>query len=588
VKIEVLPEDQARRIAAGEVIERPAAALRELIDNAIDANAAHIHLLLKDGGIQSLTIVDDGEGMERDDLERCILPHATSKIRCVEDLDNSYTLGFRGEALASLATCSYLEIISKTELETGYRLTAIHSQLASIEPAASPKGTTVCVREIFHNLPARKRFLKSPSTEGRECLNIFLEKALAFPHIDFKFIIDEKVKYHLLPCTQAQRVLQIYAKELGADPIVAFSSQTMEEDGLHLQIVSSQNHHYRHDKRYLHLYVNGRRIMEYAPIQALIQAYDAILPGGQFPVGFIFLQLRADLVDFNVHPAKREAKFRNMPIIHKAITMTLRPKLISDSTSVQNSHVFRPLAQHEFINMPIAFSVDSAPVSPIQSASHQHFRVSSVRSASTSPVAAIKASSAPHKRTAQSAISLQKIPQAEIPWHFMGQAFGVFLLVEQNKSLFLIDQHAAHERILFDELCARPPISQRLLSPIMLDLNADEYALMVASQKELTEMGVLIELEEGHKMHILAAPEGLGTDFWHAYLENLGNGWHRALFATMACRTAVKEGDYLDDEAAKVLVEQAFARLEPFCPHGRPLWIELTRDQLYHWIKRLV
>lgn len=584
VKIKVLPEDQARRIAAGEVIERPSAALRELMDNAIDAGSTKIHLMIEAGGIQSLTIIDDGEGMERDDLERCILPHATSKIRCVEDLDSSYTLGFRGEALASLATCSYLEICSKTATGLGHRLTAAHSQLASIEPVAHATGTTVQVQEIFHNLPARKRFLKSSTAEGRECLNIFLEKSLAFPHIDFKFSAEGKLKHHFLPCTQANRAIQIYARELGSDPVVSFSSQTMEEDGLHLQIVSSQNHHYRNDKRYLHLYVNGRRIMEYAPIQALMQAYDAILPGGQFPVGFIFLQLRADLVDFNVHPAKREAKFRNMPIIHKAITTTLRPKLISSSTTLQNSQVFRPLAQQEFA--PDSITVDESSVSSAhRSVAHPVFKISSYLSSNPTSSASVSTSPRSKKNTAPVAAIT---PQATTPWRFMGQVFGVFLLVEQNKSLFLIDQHAAHERILFDELCVRPPISQRLLTPITLDLNSDEYALIVASQKELTAIGVLIALEEGNKVHILAAPESLNEEFWRAYLENLGNGWSRALFATMACRAAVKEGDYLDDAAAKILIQQAFARPEPFCPHGRPLWIELTRDQLYTWIKRLV
>ncbi len=587
MKIKVLPEDQARRIAAGEVIERPAAALRELMDNAIDAGSTKIHLIIEAGGIQSLTIIDDGEGMERDDLERCILPHATSKIRCVEDLDSSYTLGFRGEALASLATCSYLEILSKTEMGLGHRLTAAHSQLASIEPAASATGTTVKVYEIFHNLPARKRFLKSSTSEGRECLTVFLEKALAFPHIDFKFSADGKLKHHFLPCTQAQRAIQIFGKELGAAPVVSFSSQTMEEDGLHLQIVSSQNHHYRNDKRYLQLYVNGRRIMEYAPIQALIQAYDAILPGGQFPVGFIFLQLRADLVDFNVHPAKREAKFRNMPIIHKAITTTLRPKLISDSTSLQNSHVFRPLAQPEFMDEPTN-RVETPNTLVSRSTSHQTFKVSSFRGLSTAPAAKATVFSVQQPPPVQQQSSPIIISQAQAPWHFMGQVFGVFLLVTQNHSLFLIDQHAAHERVLFDELCARPPISQRLLTPMILYLNSDEHALLVASRKELTEMGVVLELAEENEVHILSAPDGLGMDFWQAYLENLGNGWHRALYATMSCRAAVKEGDYLDDEAAKTLITQAFARPEPFCPHGRPLWIELTRDQLYTWIKRLV
>jgi DNA mismatch repair protein MutL len=561
LRIKVLPDHEARRLAAGEVIERPAAAVRELLDNALDAGASSIVVHIYDGGLTAVSVRDNGIGMDADDMQMCLLPHATSKISSVDDLSTSYSLGFRGEALASLAACSQVQIMSKVaQSEYGYMLHVIHGHMQGIVPQAMENGTHITVKSLFYNLPARKRFLKGASAENRECRQIFYERALAFPELTFQYFHNDELKHHLYPSTLVGRVQQLFGHVIGEQPLEVITPYQREGDGFALHIIASQPHVYRTDKRYIHIYVNGRRIIEYSLVQAILYAYDAILPGGQFPVAFIFLQVRADLLDFNIHPAKREAKLQNLATIHKAVVQALQPYL-QPKAVMSGTIAFKPTDD--------VMQLDGERVVFKKSGVEVPLSVGL-------PLALVPVS---EEKT---------LPKAQPQWYYIGQVMGVFLLVEKGESLYLIDQHAAHERMLYNELCATPPTSQMLLEPIVLEVGHSEQMEILGMQYIFAEVGVRIEPMGEHEIHITAAPPLMNAGFWQQFLQDLGPDVRKHLFATMACRAAIKEGEYVDDVTGKKLVHSVFAMDEPFCPHGRPLWIELERQQLYKWIKRLV
>lgn len=567
MRIQILPEQDARRIAAGEVVERPASALRELLDNALDAESTKISIHLEEGGLKKLEVADNGMGMDKEDLSLSIMVHATSKIRCLEDLDRSYTLGFRGEALASLTACSRVIIISRPKnQEIGHILHTYLGGQVDILPTSCDYGTKVSVEQIFYNLPARKRFLKSAGYEQKECLQVFYEKALAHPHVQFQYTVDGQLKYHFTRTDLPGRAKQIFGHALSESPFILHTEGSLQDEGFTASIVAGTPQNYYHNRRYIHIYVNGRRIEEYALVQAVVYAYDTILPGGQFPVAFVFLQVRADLVDFNIHPAKREAKIRNLSAIHKAIVQLLQSHLQPNHTQLQalsHQHLLTstPVQEPELI---FSFSEQQVQHTGHSKKRHTH---------SEDPVP----SSSQHKY------------QSSCPWTYLGQTMGVFLLVERGKTLLLIDQHAAHERILFDQISQQPLQSQHLLNPITLDVTEDERNFILTQKDSLAEQGIVIDSgPDQHTLLITACPTQMNAEFWHNVVKGDARNLKKELYASMACKHAIKEGEILDQQTALKLIEQTLALKEPFCPHGRPLWIELTEVQLYQWIKRIV
>lgn len=571
MKIYKLPEQDARRIAAGEVIERPASALRELLDNAIDAQSTRISVVLEEGGRKSLQVIDNGTGIDKEDLPLAVMAHATSKIRCLEDLDRSYTLGFRGEALASLSACSKVNIISRSaQQDTGYSLYSRLDKPPHIKPVPCQFGTKVTIEEIFYNLPARRRFLKSAGHEQKECRQVFFEKALAHPHIEFQYFSDDEMKYHFLKTDLPRRTKQIFAHVLLDNPLVLHSENEIERDGFSMTIVAGTPQNYYHNRKYIHIYANGRRIEEYSLMQAVVYAYDSVLPGGQLPVAFVFLRIRADLIDFNIHPAKREAKIRNVNSIHKNIVHLLQSEVLPTHSTLKQTSMAHILSHHESISnifenvdLPFKFTLSKPQEKtlPVEK---------------STPACCLNLSPTPTEKKEQS-------------WVYIGQAMGVFLITERENTLFLIDQHAAHERILFDMLCEKPPQSQRLLSPIELDVTDDEMKTILSYREELAVHGIEIEpSQQTNILHITACPVGMNSKFWQKVAQGECINLQKELYASMACKQAIKEGEYLDEAAAKKLIAQTFALSQPFCPHGRPLWIQLPRQQLYQWIKRLV
>lgn len=324
--IHLLRDQVARKIAAGEVIDRPFSLLRELMDNAVDAGADTIDVHLAGGGTRSVRVVDNGCGMEREDLELCFLPHATSKISEVEDLDRITSLGFRGEALSSIAACSRLRITSAVAEGEAFTIEVDNGKLLSLQPSKGRKGTVVEASDLFYSIPARKRFLKSDQAELSACRKLFAEKALAFPEISFRLFSEGELKLFLPASSLIDRVTASYPGQVHASMIHTIQGAG---EGFHFTALGSGLSLYRKDRRYIHIYVNKRKIDEFSLVQAVSYGYGEYLPGGTFPVCFLFLEVDPERVDFNIHPAKKEVRFRGLKEIHHQVSSGIRDFLRS-------------------------------------------------------------------------------------------------------------------------------------------------------------------------------------------------------------------------------------------------------------------
>ena len=319
--VRTLNPEVARKIAAGEVIDRPNAIIRELMDNSIDAGASSITVEISGGGIDKIRIIDDGTGMTKEDLENCARPHATSKIESEVDLMNLSTLGFRGEALAYIAAVSRLSIQSG-----GYKMRASITEDHIIEAAAPLKGTIVQAEGLFENFPARRQFLKRPATEGIMCRNTFIEKALARPDLAFRFIADGETKLDL-PASQSQKDRFVMANSYSEGPDLFYEfgqSSGGENPEWSFNVVIGEPAVSRTNKKEIFIYANGRRIQEYSLVQAVEYGAQGFFPNGTYPVAAVFAQVRPDLIDFNIHPAKREARFSDISALHHGLSSSIR------------------------------------------------------------------------------------------------------------------------------------------------------------------------------------------------------------------------------------------------------------------------
>jgi len=600
-RIRILPPDTAKRIAAGEVIERPASVLRELLDNALDAGASVIEADLEGGGIASLRVTDDGRGMGPEDLALSILPHATSKIAELDDLLTARTLGFRGEALASVAAVARLSILSAERDGVPHLLTSVPGSPASVEPAAGRPGTTVRVRGLFDSYPARKLFLKRPATESALCRQALVDKAIPFPSTAFRLFTEGALSLFLPPAGPAERVASVYAPDAPAGLV---SEVALSGPGFEGRTVIGDPALARTDRRHSQVFVNRRRVAEYSLLQALDWAFSPVLPGGQHPFAFLFLDIDPALVDFNIHPAKREVRFRDIEPVRKAVVRAVREAL-SDRIRLAG------LRDREDVPERSLWEVRETP----------GLRDYPPRAPGTDPGALPGGTAEPEgragwDRVADLAAGARRAREAESGaeargggsapaggpspatdggpgFRYLGSALGVFLVYEEDGALWLLDQHAAHERLIFDRLVARPPTVQELLVPLVLEPDSDmEEVWLAASVETLKEAGYILE-RTGSDWLVTGLPAGLGNGDASAVLELLRSrpspdALLREAHATTACRAAVKDGDELDRAAAVELIARARELPEPRCPHGRPVRLRFGKDELYRLVKRII
>lgn len=614
--INILDAQTANMIAAGEVVDRPASALKELLENALDAGAKRISVEIKGGGRAFLRITDDGKGFYRDDIPKALLRHATSKIRNGDDLNEILTFGFRGEALAAISSVSRMEIISRHADETvGTRLTSDENGIV-MDDTGCPIGTTVIVKDLFYNTPARQKFLKKDMTETSACVSVASAAAISHPEVSFTVSVEGERRFYTAGDGKLlQALYAIYGKAFAGGLIEV----SYELDGVKAHGYVTSPDHARGNRGMQLFYVNGRSIRSKTMQAALEEAFRSYLPHGRYPACVLFLEIPYGLTDVNVHPAKLEIKFANERPVFSAVYYAVKNKLNENPASVQE----QPAQE-----APAAETPAPQPASePVQ------IPASTVRSAPTyTPTYTPPKREEPPRRTFDARIGEEDLDMQtmlrfaqpteeeartyeqqkeeaqpvqvqidERPYHrLLGEAYNAFLFVETKNEVLVIDKHAAHERILYEKLASKKEVhTQQLLSPIPLTLADDDVANLCENAPYLAEFGFEIEPFGSDTLLVRAVPASLAnTKDLRAILERFASdltGGSRVSFAekcdralfTVACKAALKAGIPNDAAHNEWVVEQLMENPAlRFCPHGRPVMHALTRKEIENYFDR--
>ena len=679
-KIAVLDQQTIDKIAAGEVVERPSSIVKELVENAIDAGATAVTVEITDGGKKMIRITDNGGGMERDQVPLAFLRHATSKIEKVEDLEHIASLGFRGEALSSIAAVAQVELITKTPSAlSGVRYVINGGVQESLEDMGAPEGTTFLVRNLFYNTPARSKFLKSDTTEGNYVSTLMEQLALSHPEISFKYIQNKQVKLHTSGNYNIKDVIyNIY----GRDITKALLEVSYENDFMKIEGFVGKPEISRGNRTFENYYINGRFVKNRIIAKGIEDAYKGFLMQHKFPFVSLHIQMEGNDLDVNVHPSKMEVRFARGTEVYDAVYETVHKALTTRemiqtvpfgkeepvkklSSVVKPGDVPEPFEMKRRAEMPeyrtqVANTVNRTSNVSIKgndrtvSAPDTAMDKKQISSYSTLPRGTIT--------MAEQAVREQKIYQTKDPFtkaeeklfegtinnknihekqpdamqvnmsqevekqqkpqqlelfeekllapesrsrhQLIGQIFDTYWLVQFEDKFFIIDQHAAHEKVYYERFVKRfreqTVESQYLSPPLIVSLNLQEEALLKANRKYFEDFGFEIEPFGGKEYCINAVPANLyGLTEEELFLEMLDNlasekdkdplGIFASRLATMACKAAVKGNHQMSDREANALIDELLTMENPYhCPHGRPTIISMTKTELEKKFKRIV
>jgi len=623
----VLSDSLINRIAAGEVIERPASVVKELVENAVDAGASRVEVEVEGGGRALLRISDDGCGMGRDDALLALERHATSKIRTDEDLDSIATLGFRGEALSSIAEISRMELLTGLGSdEVGTRVVLDGGVLRDVADAPNPGGTEIRVRRLFFNTPVRLKFLRSPRTEMAHVVDVVHRIAMAHPHVAFRLDSDGRTLVDVPPAEGLRRRAEGVVGRSTADKLrdMAAVDGSLRAEGL----VSDPSLH-RSNNGGLYLYVNGRHVKDRTFVGAVLSAYRGVVPRGRYPVVVFFLDLPPDEVDVNVHPTKSEVRFRNGRLVWRFVSETLRDTLRDVggetwTTPDARSSGARSDAgvgasgglQFEERSLPLASRAMDRAVPPVGSLLSSPLEAGAVDPArsvespeedSMEPPA--RGCSGTTRLTAELRTRFEQRQERSDPLppfselSVLGQYDRTFLLCESGDELVVIDQHAAHERVLFERfrsgtLGPDTPM-QRLLVPELLEIGRPRALALCDHQDLLAELGTEVTLFGEDTVALHAVPSGVSAARIRGAVLDLADELAAGsvpataerlrydLAALLACHSAVRAHDPLSVDEIRALLHQldetdfAYA-----CPHGRPVLVRFPRSEVARWFVR--
>ena len=634
-KIIQLDRHVADLIAAGEVVERPASAVKELVENSIDAGAKNITIELQNGGMTFLRITDDGCGMAPDDARTAFLRHATSKIRKKEDLACIGTLGFRGEALAAISAVSKIDLLTRAQgAADGVRLHLEAGKVLSEEPAGCPCGTTILVRELFYNTPARMKFMKSDAAEASAVFSVVQQQALAHPEISFRFLKDGQEQLHT--DGQGDRMAAIYAiygRELANNMLsVDGSWEKLRVRGFVTRPTAT-----RGNRAWQSFFVNNRYIKSRLLSAAVEEAYRNQIMVGRFPACVLEIDMPVQAVDVNVHPAKTEVKFLSerevFDAVHYAVLSTLnkaagRPewklseKQISAAQPQVQPHAVQPPKPGFYQSMQAAEyrrqASQTPPPKPAQPVLASPVQIPRSEPAAQQRIELPKPSPAPAPAPApapgpepkpepkpipapvQEAPAQQELPVPERPFRIIGEALHTYIIVEQGEAVLFIDKHAAHERILVEKLRAdtEPVMPQLLLTPVLCEPEREEAAVLLENAELLAQYGYEISDYGDGVLAIRQIPTEIAPDdaaqSLTALAAELLTGRHAdptelrdRLLHTIACKAAIKGGWHTDPKEWEAVVHEVLTRNDlKYCPHGRPICLELTASQLERQFKR--
>lgn len=619
-KIRVLPEHLANRIAAGEVVERPASVVKELLENSLDAGADCIEIEVEGGGTRLIRIIDNGEGMDADDILLCLERHGTSKIKDDHDLGAISTLGFRGEALPSIGSVSKMVIISRPEeSELGSRVVTDFGRLVTVQETGCRRGTVMEIRNLFGNTPARRKFLRTVRTELGHIEEVVKNYALAAPAVTFIVRIDNKETMHLAGGNPLERRLGTIMHFDGAFIEVGIPARPRAERYVHGLLVPPDTA--VSAAAVLRLFVNGRAIKDRIMAHAVAEGLRGFLMKGRNPAGFLHLHLPACEVDVNVHPAKHEVRFRNTRDIHEMISQAVQTAMQDLQGSIRTD-IFTLPPKHRISlrQQPESIVPASMPertrTSPRPQAFHyrQKEKDRDIVSMDESPFPALNTP----LRTAEPPSSLNR-DETVLPdrvttdqcgysgqghgLQVIGQFRNLYIFCQSGDSLVVIDQHAAHERLLFEKLRSQflqgKIASQHLLFPVTVELSLFQSRLVEKNSNEIERLGFTIRAFSGNTHIISAAPALAGQCdpgvLFMDTLERFGseNGKNRAagrlddILSDMACKAAVRAGDQLQPaEIDALLNRMAKADLFSHCPHGRPVIKIFLADEIKKWFHR--
>ncbi|MCK8600550.1 DNA mismatch repair endonuclease MutL [Desulfoferrobacter suflitae] len=591
-KIAILSDTLCNQIAAGEVVERPAAVVKELVENSIDADSKKISVNLIQGGRKELRVADNGSGMSPDDALMALERHATSKLRSLDDLQSVQSLGFRGEALPSIAAVSRFELTTREpEAVSGAFIRVEGGVLKDVRETGCSAGTLVTVRDLFYNVPVRRKFLRSVETEMANIADQFVRLCLAHPHIHFQLSHQDRMLYNFpRDKNHEDRILQY----LGADSARDLRAFDCASPPYEIHGFAGSPEVQRSNSKSLFVYVNGRPIWDRLMNQSIMRAYDTLIPRGKFPLVVLFLKLPATLVDVNVHPTKREIRFRRPGEIMQLVQTGIR-KVLEGARTGHARHLGLPLP--------------NAPGNGLQSPSQVIRERQISLTDSTAPWAG-PAAAAPRQ------MGFPAEPTGEIAWDgpaeqgmtsapparicfskllVLGQLANAYILLEAPDGLVMVDQHAAHERILYDKLSVGnlgESGTQRLTRSVVLELFPREAAMLRRWMNKLSQVGFEIEPFGPHSFIIQAVPDifrGQSPEVLlremleQAEEEQPGPDWDvcSGLAKSAACHGAVRAGQRLHKEEIRQLLEDLDGTLiSATCPHGRPVWHKFTHAEI--------
>ncbi|WP_457573745.1 DNA mismatch repair endonuclease MutL [Desulfolithobacter sp.] len=619
-RIRILSEQLANQIAAGEVVERPASVVKELVENSLDAGASRIQVQVEGSGTRLIRVVDDGIGMDSDDVLLCLERHATSKLFSEDQLAAIATLGFRGEALPSIGSVSRMTILSRPQTaDMGTRAEMRYGTLHAIHEDGCRRGTVIEVRGLFGNVPARRKFLKSARTELYHIEEVLRDQALAHPGVGFVLQVEGRTVLDLQPGDDLEtRVRQIYQVR---DQLVPVSFQDNTDPGLELEGYLLESGTSQSRVRRLRILVNNRPVQDRMLLHGVREGMREFLMTGQQPAGVLLLRLPPDQVDVNVHPAKREIRFRRSQEVHRLLVRGIR-EAVARFQDAFRSHLFA-VPDHR---VP-AGGVSASDDQPVQRSLGGVWRPSSAPARNPATTGEISCASRPEAcspsdsapvQSDQSPVSmrlaepeLDAAPETEGQaldgLQVIGQLFDLYLLCQRDDELVLIDQHAAHERIIYQQLrrgfLNRAIPSQSLMFPVPVELGPEQSETMERAGEALQALGFVVEPFGDATWVIQALPAQLSHldpgKMLHEVLDELRLAGEdpsgavlspqmEKLLASMACKAAVKAGNRLQDrEMEELLRQMEKADFFSHCPHGRPVIKQISRREIEKWFRRL-
>ena len=636
-KIHVLDSETIDKIAAGEVVERPSSVVKELVENAIDAGATSLSVEIKDGGIELIRVTDNGCGMEKDQLRTAFLRHATSKIEKSEDLTHLSSLGFRGEALSSIAAVSKVEVITKTPGSlTGTRICMEGPKEVVFEEIGAPDGTTFLMRNLFYNTPVRRKFLKQPATEGSYIADLMEHLALSRPDISFKLVVNGQMKFHTSGNGDLREVIY---RICGRDVANALIPIKWEQEGTKVEGFLGKPVQVRSTRNYEIYFINGRFIKSNVIARAIEEGYKEYLMQHKFPFCVLHISMDSSRVDVNVHPTKMDIRFTNpmgfSAYLCGAVKYTLKHHEMIPQASLASEKEQRAERKEEekakaAERVPEPFEVNrrnevQQVVKCVREETSYTTQANSEREIVRNPVwerikgvekseterleAEIKEADQTEigePQTEQLSLFENKVLSVENRPHFriVGQVFETYWLVEFQDKLLMIDQHAAHEKVNYERLMKqyreKNLISQGLMPPIIISMTAQEEMVLLENKEVFESLGFEIEAFGGNEYALRSVPVDLygcgEKEMFLEVLDQLAEGGNygsirvvEEKIASMSCKAAVKGNNLLRQEEAEALIDELLTLENPYnCPHGRPTIVEMTKTEMERKFKRIV